>query len=235
MYQMNEKVRYSEVEADCFMSWDALLNYYQDCSVSQSEALGIGVQYLSEHHLAWLLSSWQIRVEQMPKLEEEIVVGTWAYGFKGFYGYRNFTLDGKNKVRYSYANSIWVLVDTKTGRPVKIPQDMLDTYPFEPQLQMECKERKIAIPKEYRLESPVKVQRFFIDTNHHMNNEKYVMIAQEYLPDSFVIKELRVEYKKAAMLDDVIYPQVSFADGTCTVVLADSEGRVYAVVMFISQ
>ncbi len=233
MYQMYGKVRYSEVDADCFMDWNALLNYYQDCSVSQSESLGIGVRYLSEHHIAWLLSSWQIRVDKMPKLEEEIVAGTWAYGFKGFYGYRNFVLDGINGERFSYANSIWVMVDTETGRPVKIPQDVLDTYPFEPQLEMECIQRKIAIPKEYQTKTPVKVQRFFIDTNHHMNNEKYVMIAREYLPDSFVVRELRVEYKKAAVLDDVIYPQVNIEDGNYTVVLADSQGKAYAVVMFI--
>ena len=34
------------------------------------------------------------------------------------------------------ANSVWVLVDTRTGRPVKVPQEFADTYGLEPQLEI---------------------------------------------------------------------------------------------------
>ena len=57
---------------------------------------------------------------------------------KAFYGYRNFTLEDTGGSTLAYANSVWVLVDTRTGRPVKVPQEFADTYGLEPQLEMEC-------------------------------------------------------------------------------------------------
>ena len=62
---------------------------------------------------------------------------------KAFYGYRNFTLEDAGGSTLAYANSVWVLVDTRTGRPVKVPQEFADTYGLEPQLEMECAKRKL--------------------------------------------------------------------------------------------
>ena len=189
VYEMNGNVRYSEVDAKGQMTWLALLSYFQDCSVFQSEQLDMGVQYLAEHHMAWVLSSWQVRVDEMPYLADEIHVQTWAYDFKGFYGYRNFALNNAEGKRLAYANSIWVLVDTESGRPLRVPQDMGDAYGMEEPLKLSATERKIRVPENYEEKEPVRVQKYFIDTNYHMNNEKYVMIAQEFVPEHFQMKK----------------------------------------------
>lgn len=235
VYEMNGNVRYSEVDAKGQMTWLALLSYFQDCSVFQSEQLNMGVQYLAEHHMAWVLSSWQVRVDEMPYLADEIHVQTWAYDFKGFYGYRNFALNNAEGKRLAYANSIWVLVDTESGRPLRVPQDMGDAYGMEEPLELSATERKIRVPENYEEKEPVRVQKYFIDTNYHMNNEKYVMIAQEFVPEHFQIEEIRVEYKKAAVLDDVLYPRVTIEDHEVVTVLADENGKSYAVVKFLGR
>ena len=235
VYEMNGNVRYSEVDAKGQMTWLALLSYFQDCSVFQSEQLNMGVQYLAERHMAWVLSSWQVRVDEMPYLADEIHVQTWAYDFKGFYGYRNFALDNAEGKRLAYANSIWVLVDTESGRPLRVPQDMGDAYGMEEPLELSATERKIRVPENYEEKEPVRVQKYFIDTNYHMNNEKYVMIAQEFVPEHFQIEEIRVEYKKAAVLDDVLYPRVTIEDHEVVTVLADENGKPYAVVKFLER
>ena len=64
-------------------------------------------------------------------------------------------------------------------------------------------------------------------------NGKYVMVAEEYLPADFNVKEIRVEYKKAAVLNDELYPRVTITDKDVTVVLADAAGSPYATVLFI--
>lgn len=234
-YEVNSRVRYSEVDAKGQLTWLSLLAYFQDCSVFQSEHLQIGVEYLKQNHIAWVLSSWQVCVNEMPKLADSVQIQTWAYGFKGFYGYRNFSLNNEKGKRMAYANSVWVLVDTQTGRPVRIPKEMGDAYEVEDQIPMNCSERKIPIPAEYDEKEAVRVQKYFIDTNHHMNNEKYVMIAQEFIPEHFHIGEIRVEYKKAAVLDDMIYPRVTLENEQVVVVLADENGKSYAVVKFLAK
>ena len=233
MYEFNSRVRYSEVDSKGQMTWLALMDYFQDCSVFHSEAVNLSVDYLSKRHLAWILSFWQIRVNDMPHLAENITVQTWPYGMKGFYGYRNFSLNDGNGERLAYANSIWVLMDTESGRPTRVPVEMPDKYGLDPQLPMECCSRKIEMPKQYEEMDPVIVPGYFIDTNHHMNNSRYVQTAQEYLPDEFEVSEIRVEYCRAAIQGDVLIPRVSIGEQSVVVSLYGEDKKPDAIIEFM--
>ena len=92
MYDFKSRVRYSEVNSERQLTLPALIDYLQNCCTFQSEDMNIGVEYLEQHHAAWVLSSWEIVMNRYPKLAEHITVSTWPYSFKGFYGYRNFTI-----------------------------------------------------------------------------------------------------------------------------------------------
>ena len=96
MYEFDSRVRYSETDAQGRMTWLALMDYFQDCSVFHSEAVNLGVEVWTDAQKAWILSSWQICLNRMPRLGEQITTQTWAYGMKGFYGYRNFSMNGRD-------------------------------------------------------------------------------------------------------------------------------------------
>jgi acyl-ACP thioesterase len=234
MYEFDSRVRYSEVDSQGELTWLALMDYFQDCSVFHSEKENLSVEYLAENHIAWVLSSWQICSNRMPRLAEQITTQTWAYGMKSFYGYRNFVMKDEQGQTLAYANSVWVLVDTQSGRPVKVPEEMGERYGIEPQLPMECSARKIALPDDYEERETICVPSYFIDTNQHMNNSHYVQVALGYLPDHFVIGEVRVEYRKAAKEGDMLYPRVSRTEDGMVTALCDEAGKAYAVVEFIN-
>lgn len=234
MYQLKSKVRYSEADSKERLTCAALLNYFQDSSTLHSETLGASGKSLYENQMAWILSFWQICIEDMPSLSEDIIVSTWPYDTKGLFGMRNFCMEGADGRRLASANSIWVLINTETGRPIKIPTEVGALYPDEPKLEMDYCERKIVIPSEYEEKEPIRVPGYFIDTNHHMNNGKYVMVAEEYLPAEFKLREVRVEYKNAAVLNDILYPRVTIGEQEVTVVLADEAGKPYATVLFLA-
>ena len=235
MYQLKSKVRYSEANSSERLTYSTLLNYFQDSSTLHSETLGASGRALYEKKMAWVLSFWQICIEDMPVLSQDIVVSTWPYDTRGLFGMRNFCMETEEGKRLASANSIWVLINTETGRPIKIPAEVSAMYPDEPKLEMDYCERKIVIPLEYEGKEPVRVAGYFIDTNQHMNNSKYVMVAEEYLPADFAVKEIRVEYKKAAVLNDMLYPRVTIRENEVTVVLTDADGSLYATVLFIQK
>ncbi len=183
--------------------------------------------------MAWVLSFWQIRIEELPQLSQDIVVSTWPYDTKGLFGMRNFCMEDATGKRVASANSIWVLINADTGRLIKIPEDIAALYPDEPKLEMDYCERKITIPENYEQKEAIRVPGYFIDTNQHVNNARYVMVAQEYLPEGFKIREIRVEYKKAAVLGDMLCPRVTATDKDVTVVLTDESGNPYATVLFM--
>ena len=232
MYSFNARVRYSEVGGDRRLSVPGVVNYLQDCSTFQSEDLRMGIDYLEQSHRAWWLSSWQIVINRYPRLGEEIVVSTWPYDFKGIYGYRNFTICDKQGEYLVKANSIWFLFDTKAGRPAKVEREDIRGYQTEgdKKLDMEYAPRRIALSGEYEAGEPVTVTLHHIDTNRHVNNAQYVAVAREAIPESFQIREIRVEYKKAAVLGDVMIPRISREKEACTVALCSQDGTAYAVV-----
>ncbi len=232
MYQFKSRVRYSECNASAKLTLPALVNYLQDCCTFQSEELKIGVEYLKEHKEAWLLSSWQIVINRYPKMGEEITVSTWPYAFKGFYGYRNFTIEDEAGEVVAYANSVWIYLDTDSGRPKRVSETMLRAYPFEEPYPMETAERKIRLPEDMQQGEPFAVQKFHIDTNQHVNNEKYILMAEEYLKDTEWVREVRVDYRKAAVLGDMIYPCAKKTDDQTVVALCDEAGKPYAAIEF---
>ena len=235
MYQLKSKVRYSEANSNSRLTYHALLNYLQDASTFHSEELGESGAQLFEQNMAWILSFWQICIEDMPKSSEDITVCTWPYSTKGLFGLRNFCVENQTGDSIVKANSIWVLIDPRTGRPIRITDEVSSHYPDEPKLEMDYCDRKIAVPSDYEEMEAIRVPKYFIDTNNHMNNAKYVMVAEEYLPAEYEVKEIRVEYKNAAVLGDVIVPRVTITETDATIVLADEKGSAYAVVQFLNR
>ncbi len=232
MYSIESRVRYSEVDCEQKMTITALLNYFQDSCTFQSEDLDVGVGVLRQEGVAWMLISWQVVVERMPVFGEQIRVCTWPHNFAGFYGSRNFTMEDASGNVIAYANSVWTFMDIGKGRPCKVMQKYIDAYELEMPYEMEYKDRKIEIPQEYEVKEPITVYQALIDTNQHVNNERYIEMAKAYLPKEFMIREMRAEYRKSAVLGDVIYPGICVNGDIITVVLADEKKKPYVIVEF---
>ncbi len=92
---------------------------------------------------------------------------------------------------------------------------------LESRLEMNYKDRRIILPKEGgEVLEPVRVLRADIDYNRHMNNANYVRVAMELLPEGFEVRGLRVEYRVAAKLGDVLVPTLYHIDGGLIVALS---------------
>lgn len=230
MYTFDSRVRYSEIDHTGNMTLPALINYFQDCSTFQSEDIGLGTEVLKAKKKAWILSYWQIVIERLPALGERITAGTFATEFKGLYGNRNFVLDDARGNRLAYANSVWVFMDMEKGRPARPePEDVLP-YGSEPALEMEYEDRKIRLPENLEEKSSFPVRKYHIDTNEHVNNCQYVQMALEVLPEETRVRQIRVEYKKSAVLGDVIFPKVAREENRIVTELCDENGKPYAVI-----
>ncbi len=235
-YSFDAKIRYSETDSEGRLTLSSLLNYFQDCSTFQSESVGLGVRYMKEHRLVWVLSAWQIVVERYPELCEEVEVGTMPYEFKNFLGGRNFYMKDRQGNYLARANSLWSFLHTDTMKPAVPSEEMLSRYGLEPRLQMDYASRKIAVPEGGIPGEPIVVKKHHLDTNHHVNNGQYVNMAMDCLPESFGaqcnIRQLRAEYKMQAFLDDVMYPYIVSGEDAVIVSLRNEENKPFANIEF---
>ncbi len=238
MYKFSSRIRYSEVDSKGKLSLESLLDYFQDCSTFHSEDIGVGLGYLEERHLAWVLSAWQIVADRYPKLCERVRIGTAPYGFKGFFGYRNFLMETEEGEKLACANTLWTLMDMEKMYPAKPTKEMLEAYEIEDKLPMDYAPRKIALPMEGGVgKEPLEVARRHLDTNNHVNNGQYIRMAKEYLSAEYMerdmfLRQMRAEYKRQAHLGDKIYPVVYEKGEIAAVSLNDREGQPYCIVEF---
>ncbi len=211
MYSFESRIRYSEVDKDGILTIESLIDYFQDCSTFQTEDGPASMEYLRKKNIAWVLNTWQIEIFRYPKLCEYVTIGTIPYELKGFFGHRNFFMDTKDGERLAVANSVWTLYDFSKGIPSRVTPEIIEAYPVESRLDMNYGERKIKLPtdaKVYEAEEIV-VRKNHLDTNNHVNNGQYIRMAIEALPNKDVtVHSLRAEYRKQALLGDVIYPEV---------------------------
>ena len=229
-YEFDGRVRYSEIDHRGTMTLPALINYFQDCSTFHSEAVGLGMDRLRHDRKAWVLSYWQVIVNRYPKMGEKITTGTFATEFKGLYGNRNFYMKDGTGELIARANSIWVFMDLEKGRPSRPTAEHIDPYGTCEPLDMPYEGRKITLPEQCEAGEPFPVRKYHIDTNEHVNNCQYVQMALEIVPGDIQVRQLRVEYKKSAVLGDMIYPKLTVEKERTVVELCDADGKPYAIV-----
>lgn len=232
MYHFESRVRFSETDKERKLTLEAIVDYFQDASTFQTEDFGVGFSYLLPKNLTWVLSYWHIVVEEYPELGEQVRICTIPYDFRGFFGKRNFFME-KDGRRIVKADSLWTLLDMEKMFPVKIPEEVSERYPKEEKIEMEYFSRKILITGEEKQAETLTIQKHHLDCNDHVNNGQYIKIASVYLPENFVIRQMRAEYKKQARLGDVLYPYIYMEENRVTVCLCDEAKKPYVVVEFI--
>ena len=232
MYKFDGRIRYSEVDSERKLTVEKMIDYFQDCSSFQSEDLGVGLDYMAENEFAWVINYWQIRFDRRPAMGEAVRTGTAPYEFKGVLGMRNFMMETADGELLAVANSVWSLLDMKQLYPMRIPAELAARYKTEPKMEMDYKPRKIRVPAEGGVPGEtITVRAHHLDTNQHMNNAQYVHFAMMYLPAGSEVRELRVEYRKQAVLGDAITPVLYHIADNCLLLSMNGEdGKPHAVV-----
>jgi len=234
LYEFSSRVRYSEVDSNGILKISALVNYLQDCSTFQSEDLGVGIDFLSQNNLGWVLNYWQIDIKRLPKLTDNIVIGTIPYLIKGFLGHRNFYIkDANTGEMIIKANSLWTLLDLKKLLPVRADADTIEKYNCSEKLDMEYTERKVKLLGDFAEGTPIEIVSYMLDTNHHVNNAQYIEMAMAFIPEGRKISRIRIEYKESAYLNDTLIPRIYNTNNNIGVeLIKKSTGKVCAACLF---
>jgi acyl-CoA thioesterase FadM len=130
------------------------------------------------------------------------------------------------------ASSIWVYIDTVTGKPTRIPAD-LNGYTIEPPYPMGPTERKIEANGNGITFPPITVVKSNIDSYNHVNNGQYIKMAEQYIPDDFMISSIRAEYRMQAVLGDQIIPKIIAEEDRYLILLDSIDNKTYSIVEFI--
>ena len=177
-----------------------IINFLSDIAMYQSDELGIGLDWLIENNLGWVIYKWDIKMIRYPKINETITVKTWPYSLRKFYAYRQYEiLDSEGNI-IATADSIWFLIDIIKRKPTKISDEMYEAYKIDKDCNKLLDFGKIQIPQKVDIEKYFNVRYSDIDANKHVNNAKYIDWCIETVPLDVVLKyslkNIKVIYEK---------------------------------------
>ena len=232
MYSLKYKVTTSTCDSEGRLKLYSALQMMQDCSEMWIDSEPGVKEYFAAQNMAQLLASRQVEIIRVPGYKEELTVTTSVYGMKPMFGFRNtYIYDAEGKPCYK-TWSMGAFVDKANGKLKRVDDATIASMTLEPQLEMNYGDRRIILPREGgEAQEPYKVLRADIDYNKHMNNANYVRIAMELLPEGFEVKCLRVEYRVAAKLGDVLVPVVYNVEGRFIVAISVGDD-VSAIIEF---
>ncbi|MBR0264923.1 MAG: hypothetical protein IJQ60_13710 [Prevotella sp.] len=214
MYSIKYKVTTSTCDSEGRLKLYSALQMMQDCSEMWIDSEPDVKQYFTKQNMAQLLATRQVEILRVPEYKENLTVTTSVYGMKPMFGFRNtFIYDSEGKPCYR-TWSMGAFVDKAAGKLKRVDDATIASLTLEPQLEMNYKDRRIILPREVgETLEPIKVLRADIDYNKHVNNANYVRMAMELLPENFKVQGLRVEYRVAAKLGDVLIPTIYKIEG----------------------
>ncbi len=236
MFKHKDIIKFSEVDQDKKLGIRGIINYFQDVSELQSESMGTGFLKLDKNRYGWIINSWQIQIKRRPTIGEVIYSATSPHKIKGIEGDRNFFILDENENVLVNANSIWSFFDRDKKTLMRVPKSELEVFKLYDPYPMEYEPRRINVRNIDQSmilpDGEVKVRYSMIDSNGHVNNERYAELACDYLRRDYKYDQLRVEYSKMALEDDVIYIRHYEDNERYVVFLQNDQGENFAICEF---
>ncbi len=236
MHSFTSTVRYSECDQNSQLTIPAAINYLQDCSMFHCEHVGHGLAYAREHGIAWFAVAWQIQIVRLPRFCEPIRMCTWCNEMGSTLARRSYTIEDADGSFLVKAEALCALVNTSTGRAMRIPEDESLFLSDEPSLDMPKTMRKVNLSGNGERALQLEVTERLIDSNGHVNNVQYIAIAEDVVrarDEAFEIGRILVQYRVSAHLGDTIVANLHQEDDGYGIDLADLEGKSFAVVKLL--
>lgn len=208
IFEEEYEIHYYEVDYNKRALITSIVDFLGDIATRQSEELGIGIDYLKENGLCWVLYKWNIDMYKYPVYGEKVLIRTCPCSMRKFYAYRTFELINSKGEVLSKAESIWFLINIEKRRPVRIGENIYKAYglTFNDNKSLEIENIKKLESVNYEKQFDVRYSD--IDTNRHVNNEKYIAWAIETLPLdtvlNYTLKNIKVTYEKETTYGETI-------------------------------
>lgn len=108
------------------------VRWVNEAAMAHSRAVGLDPEALIAMHAMWIVRKHEIEYLLPAFAGEQLVCLTWPAAVRGATSLRRnvFVREGRVLAR---ASTTWAVLNTETGRPRRVPLDMMHAYGFNPE------------------------------------------------------------------------------------------------------
>ncbi len=166
-----------------------MLRLLQETAGDHHFPVGENIIDLYRRNLGWVLLSGIMKFDRYPKYKEKITIRTWMSKYKSIRGFReNHVIDEQGEI-IGRSKGLWLFFDIKKRRPISIPDQFIKGWSLDPEISIDFDpNKKLPVLDDGEFRDIIKVKKFDIDANKHVNNLRYFQWLIEVVPDK-VMKE----------------------------------------------
>lgn len=225
------------VDENAQMTVSCLFRILQEMSNKHASLLGAGWYQLRERGYFWVITKIQLKINRLPKWEEEVTLRSWVKKSNAATSPRDYEMvDADGNVLVA-GSSIWAILDIANSHPQHmqmfdgcfLPQERnaIDQKPKKigpltlPEVPVICKE---VVPSD-------------IDMNRHVNNAHYIQWAFDAVSHEFRkthrITDVTVNFISQAKLGDhyAVFSQPISETGYQTVLYSPDNNQEYCRIL----
>lgn len=233
-YQEWFKIRSHEVDPDKNVTPINILKLMQEASMTNAKELRVSVWELEKENLAWVLIRKSLHVQSYPLLGQKVKVVTYPSSFDRFLAYRDYKMYAENGDLLAYASSTWTLMNTITRRMAKISAELMELKVSAEEKILEPPKSKIPPILDLQYAEKIKIKKYDIDWNGHVNNIQYVKYILENIPQRFIegstLKAINFQIKAECYLGEEIVSEYQKSDNAiCHQLKAVERDKIVAI------
>lgn len=181
------------------LSYRGALRILQETAARDSDNCGYGLKDIPTKNVFWILAGWRVELLERPMWRAPITAETWTHAMEGFTSDRDFLLRSGDTL-VARASSRWFLINTCTGHIARTTPELRDAFGMDSTVLFPepLPTNGKALPDAVAAFS-ADIGRRDVDTNHHLNNIRYLDLAMEALPQyvaEHLPKTLDIVYRK---------------------------------------
>lgn len=204
IYEMPHEVAYYECDLYGTMTISMLVAVAIQASEKQSALLERGTEYIHSRGLNWIITDYDLSINRVPRVGEELIFRTEATAYNRFFCYRNFWVFDAAGEELVKIETVFALMNQSTRKISRVEEEII--APYESEKMTSIKRMSNIIPVSQGEEMIFQAQFYDIDENKHVNNAVYFNWLFSPLGWDFltkhVPKKIRVRFEKEILLGD---------------------------------
>lgn len=204
-HRENFTIRASEISPEGTATLPAIAYLLQEVAGNNALELNFDISQLKDKNLTWILHRLHVQMDTFPEWRDAITVETWPSGGDTLRAYRDFRILNADGAEIGRCLSYWLMVDLKTRRPVRIPDEVLAMAPDDTEHVLDVQKERLKLDmEEAKNTKTFHVRRSDLDMNRHVNNVKYIEWALAALDEPGTVREMDIEFRLECRMGDTI-------------------------------
>lgn len=204
-YTIRYRILAGDTDAYRRLRLSRLFAFLQEAAIAHTEALGAGRERTLDRGYLWVVTVQQAKIARLPEYDETVTLESLPGEIMHTLFPRYYRLLSENGEELCSAAALWALMDQKT-RGMAFPEK---AEVFVPGAEAPWQTFMPAPPRlpENGAESTFTVPYSYVDLNGHMNNTRYLDLAEDLMDPALrrrQVKEVRTEFTGEATCGETL-------------------------------